>query len=174
MIKIKSQNQLLLRTLNDYFESSAISLRGISSDLYTVDIECNEHSLIVIIDDVKKTFTLPLDIISLTTYLSVKIKNLFILVKGYEYFPYKSLLKKNDKKSYLTDIQNIIFYNLFFSKSGIDKQFLYQIIWDKDKDISINKLDTHLTNLKTQLLKEIGLKINFQSNNKILQLLLID
>ena len=172
MIKIKSQNELLLRTLNDYFDFSGIFLRGISTNLYTVDIKCNDHSLIVIIDDIKKTFNLPLDINSLTSYLSEKIKNLFVLVKGYEYFPYKSLLIKNNKKSYLTDIQNIIFYNLFFSKSGIDKQVLYQIIWDKDKDIYINKLDTHLTNLKTQLMKEIGLNINFQSNNKILQLLI--
>ena len=172
MIKIKSQNQLLLKTLNDYFESSAISLRGITSDLYTVDIECNEHSMIVNINDIKKIFTLPLDINSLTTFLSEKIKNLFVLVKGYEYFPYKSLFIKNDRKSYLTDIQNIIFYNLFFSKTGINKQDLYQTIWDKDKDVSINKLDTHLTNLKTQLMKEIGLEINFQSNKKILQLLI--
>ena len=172
MIKIQSQNQLLLRTLNDYFDANAISLRGISMNLYTVDIKCNDQSLTVMIDDIKKTFTLPLDINSLTSYLSEKIKNLFVLVKDYEYFPYKSLLIKNNKKSYLTDIQNIIFYNLFFSKSGIDKQVLYQIIWDKDKDIYINKLDTHLTNLKTQLMKEIGLNINFQSNNKILQLLI--
>ena len=172
MIKIKSQNELLLRTLNDYFDFSGISLKGISNDLYVVDIENNEHDLMVIIDDIKKTFSLPVDINSLTSFLSEKIKNLFVLVKDYEYFPYKRLMMKNKKKCYLTDIKNIIFYNLYFTKTGIDKHALYQIIWNKDKDIFINKLDTHLTNLKSQLLNEVGLKINFRSNNKILQLLI--
>lgn len=172
MIKINCQNQLLLQTLNDYSVSKGIYLKGISEHLYTVDIKSNEQNLIVAIDKSEKTFSLPIDINSLTSYLSEKIKNLFVLIKGFEYFPYKRLILKNNKKSYLTDIQNIIFYNLFFSKLGIDKQVLYEIIWNKDKDISINKLDTHLTNLKNQLLKEIGLKINFQSNNKILQLLI--
>ena len=174
MIKIISQNQLLLRTLNDYFESSDISLRGVSSDLNTIDINSNEDNLVIIVNGARKIFTLPVNINSLTSYLSEKIKHLFVLVKDYQYFPYKRLIIKNNKKSYLTDIQNIIFYNLFFSKSGIDKHVLYRIIWDKDKDIFINKLDTHLTNLKNQLLKELGLKINFQSNNKILQILLAD
>ena len=172
MIKINSQNQLLLQTLNDYFVSKGIYLRGISEHLYNIDIKSSEQNLIVAIDKSEKTFSLPIDINSLTSYLSEKIKNLFVLIKGFKYFPYKRLILKNNKKSYLTDIQNIIFYNLFFSKLGIDKQVLYEIIWNKDKDISINKLDTHLTNLKTQLLKEIELKINFQSNNKILQLLI--
>ena len=172
MIKINSQNQLLLQTLNDYFVSKGIYLRGISEHLYNIDIKSSEQNLIVAIDKSEKTFSLPIDINSLTSYLSEKIKNLFVVIKGFEYFPYKRLILKNNKKSYLTDIQNIIFYNLFFSKLGIDKQVLYEIIWNKDKDISINKLDTHLTNLKTQLLKEIELKINFQSNNKILQLLI--
>ena len=172
MIKINSQNQLLLQTLNDYFVSKGIYLKGISDHLYTVDIKSNEQNLIVTIDKSEKTFSLPIDINSLTSYLSEKIKNLFVVIKGFEYFPYKRLILRNNKKSYLTDIQNIIFYNLFFSKLGIDKQVLYEIIWNKDKDISINKLDTHLTNLKTQLLKEIELKINFKSNNKTLQLLI--
>ena len=54
----------------------------------------------------------------------------------------------------------------------MDKNFLYQSIWKRDKTISINKLDTHLTNLKNKLKLDLDLKINFQSQNKMLRLLI--
>ena len=170
MIKIKSQNKLLLNSLNDYLENSGIALRGISNDLFTFDVECDEHNLIIKFDNKKKIFNLPVEINVITSYLSEKIKNLFVSFQGYDYYPYKRLIRNKNKKSYLTDIQNTIFYNLYFSKLGIDKQTLYGTIWSEDKNISINKLDTHLTNLKNQLLKELDFKIALQSNKKNLQL----
>ena len=57
-------------------------------------------------------------------------------------------------------------------KEGIDKDYLYNLIWKRDKSIYINKLDTHLTNLKKKLNQELNLKINFQSLNKKLRLLI--
>ena len=61
--------------------------------------------------------------------------------------------------------------NLLKSKDGIDKDTLYQSIWKKDKSIYINKLDTHLTNLK-KLKQELDIKVNFQSQKKNLRLLI--
>ena len=64
------------------------------------------------------------------------------------------------------------FSNLIISKSGINKDKLYRLIWKKDKDISINKLDTHLTNLKNQLKKDLGMNAYFQSQDKTLRLMI--
>ena len=55
---------------------------------------------------------------------------------------------------------------------GIDKEVLYKAIWKKDKSIYINKLDTHLTNLKKKLKLELDIKVNFQSHKKNLRLLI--
>jgi len=41
-----------------------------------------------------------------------------------------------------------------------------------DKLISINKLDTHLTNLKTQISSELGVEISFRSKEKNLKLII--
>ena len=66
----------------------------------------------------------------------------------------------------------MIISNLIVSQQGIEKDNLYNLIWTRDKSIYINKLDTHLTNLKKKLNQELNLKINFQSNNKTLRLLI--
>ena len=66
----------------------------------------------------------------------------------------------------------MIISNLIISDGGLDKDHLYNLIWKRDKSIYINKLDTHLTNLKKKLYQELDLKINFQSHNKKLQLLI--
>ena len=61
---------------------------------------------------------------------------------------------------------------LLTSLEGIDKDVLYKAIWKKDKSIYINKLDTHLTNLKKKLKLELDIKVNFQSHKKNLRLLI--
>ena len=47
---------------------------------------------------------------------------------------------------------------------GINKTDLYKIIWPKDVNIQINKLDTHLTNLKNLLQEHFDYTIKFKSN----------
>ena len=47
---------------------------------------------------------------------------------------------------------------------GIKKTDLYKIIWPNDVDIQINKLDTHLTNLKNLLQEHFDYTIKFKSN----------
>ena len=37
---------------------------------------------------------------------------------------------------------------ILFNEDGFSKEELYKIIWPNDYEISVNKLDTHFTNLK--------------------------
>ena len=82
------------------------------------------------------------------------------------------MLKTIKKKSLLSDIQNIILNNLLLFSEGVDKDILYKSIWKRDQDIHINKLDTHLTNLKKKLKDDLNILINFQSHKKKLRLLI--
>ena len=88
------------------------------------------------------------------------------------YYPFQNFIQTESKKVFLTNIQNLIFSNLINAKQGLDKNVLYETIWKQDKDISINKLDTHLTNLKNLLNSSLNIHITFQSKNKKIELLI--
>ena len=53
---------------------------------------------------------------------------------------------------------------------GVDKNFLYGLIWPNDKDIQINKLDTHVTNLKNKIKNELNFDLKIISNAGLLKL----
>ena len=88
------------------------------------------------------------------------------------YFHYKSIISRHKRKYILSDIQYIIITNLILTDIGVNKESLYKKIWKRDKSIFINKLDTHLTNLKKKLKQELDIKINFQSQNKNLKIII--
>ena len=70
-----------------------------------------------------------------------------------------------EKKSLiLGNIHNLIFSALLLNlTSGVNKSQLYEIIWPNDKNFQINKLDTHLTNLKNLIKEKLGYQINFKT-----------
>ena len=111
-------------------------------------------------------YELPFPIeINIVKNILVKILNNFcIKFENAHYFPQRALVKFNNQSLQLGEIQNSILKNIMLARNGIKKNYLYSIIWPKDKEIAINKIDTHLTNLKNNLLSEIGLKINFRSD----------
>ena len=93
-------------------------------------------------------------------------------------FKMKIHIQKNSK------VDNIIFIDqrgilskrlnqaLINNRSGVLKTDLYNLIWPSDIDIHINKLDTHLTNLKNFLKKELNYDLKFISNHGTIQFLL--
>jgi DNA-binding response OmpR family regulator len=137
-----------------------------------IEIQEKEKNIILNVNGSKKKFIIPIDINILAAEISKKIMNINIQILDYKYFPYQRLITNIKKKSLLSDIQNTIMSKLLIYKEGIDKEGLYQSIWKRDKEVSINKLDTHLTNLKNQLKSDLDLYVNFQSQNKILRLLI--
>jgi DNA-binding response OmpR family regulator len=54
-------------------------------------------------------------------------------------------------------------------KNGISKNELYKILWPNDYEIHLNKIDTHLSNLKNFLHKEINYNLNYSTNNSIIK-----
>ena len=91
--------------------------------------------------------------------------------KKMKYFPYLNKITYGNHHFFLNEIHNKIFANIIFDlEAGINKKDLYQFIWERDKEISINKLDTHLTNLKNLIFKNFNFLINFKSNKNLLYL----
>ena len=153
------QKNILLSSTNENYQT-------------VIDIQDNEKVIKVYINDYKTEIPIPIDINFLNSKILEKIFEVNFPIGNFKYFPYKRVIRYQNKKSFLSDIQNLIISNLIVGQQGIDKDNLYNLIWKRDKSIYINKLDTHLTNLKKKLNQELNLKINFQSHNKTLRLLI--
>ena len=153
------QKNILLSSTNENYQT-------------VIDIQDNEKVINVFINGDKIEIPLPIDINFLNSKILEKIIEVNFPLGDYKYFPYKRVISYQNKKSLLSDIQNLIISNLIVNQQGLDKDNLYNLIWKRDKSIYINKLDTHLTNLKKKLNQELNLKINFQSHNKTLRLLI--
>ena len=173
MIKLICDNQLLYKTLSNYLIQKDILLAP-SNNIHqiVIEIQDREKSIILNINGYKIDISLPIDINFLNSQILKKIIDINFPIGSYKYFPYQRVISNQDKKALLSEIQNLIISNLIVNKEGIDKDNLYNLIWKRDKSIYINKLDTHLTNLKKKLNQELNLKIYFQSHNKILRLLI--
>ncbi len=99
------------------------------------------------------------------------VSNKSIYLNNFKYYPFKQLMMNEKKNIHFSDIQNKIMIHLLLNpESGIKKIELIKNIWPKDKDIFLNKLDTHLTNLKNQMLSELGFDLKFSSKLGILKL----
>ena len=173
MIKIKCDDDFLKKNFIDLFDQKNFFLSLYLSDqhFFVITILKKEGFLEFLINDEKIKFNLPKSFSEIFEKLFKKISNISIIVENYEYYPFKQLMKKNEKNILLTDIQNTIMCNLLLnSKKGINKTDLIKIVWPNDKEIFFNKLDTHLTNLKKNLLTDIGYDLKFSSKAGIIKL----
>ena len=173
MIKITCNDELFYSTIiNLLVRKNFVSEKNVDKFFAIINVEVKNNNIYLECEDKQENLSLPIDVNLLLGQILRIISDIKISKDEYDYFPYQRLLLRDSKKSLLSDIQNIIFSNLVISKSGINKDNLYSLIWKKDKDISMNKLDTHLTNLKNQLKNDLGITANFQSQDKTLRLLI--
>ncbi len=173
MIKLICDDQLLYETLAAYLSQKNPILLSSNKNYQTVlQIKSYEKYVKIEINNYIAEISKPIDINFLNSQILKKIIDINFPLGRHNYFPYQRVISSQNEKVYLSDIQNLIISNLIINQQGIDKNNLYNLIWKKDKSIHINKLDTHLTNLKKKLDQELNLKIYFQSQNKILRLLI--
>tara|TARA_Y200000002_G_scaffold301088_1_gene256179 strand:- start:1129 stop:1653 length:525 start_codon:yes stop_codon:yes gene_type:complete len=173
LIKLDCDNYLVKQTLTDYLEKKNFSLVSENEIYFTKIKVCEtEKNICLTIDDLKKEISLPVDLNLLSSEILKTIADVSLSISNYQYFPFQRLVKNSKKKSLLSDIQNIILNTILLCKEGIDKDHLYKKIWKRDKSIQINKLDTHLTNLKNKLKDDLDLNVNFHSHEKKLRLLI--
>lgn len=87
-----------------------------------------------------------------------------------KFYPSTGAIALNDQTAWLSEKQNKILSRLVCFKKGIERKNLYLSIWPRDKDISENKLDTHLTNLKNLIFNFSDYSLKFSSLKGIIKL----
>lgn len=119
----------------------------------------------------KKIITTPFNFNKLSKEIE-KISNYFFFnFNNAKYYPYLNKIIHNEKTLLLNDLHNKILINLiYFNDQGLNKLDLYKFLWNNDKNVFINKLDTHLTNLKNLIFNNIDVKLKFKSINNLIYL----
>ena len=173
MLKLNCNIEKLSPIISNLFEQK-ILVNKVQPDNYyaSINIVVNKNNIILEADGKKTNLSLPIDINNFYKQILSILSDVKLSIESFNYYPYQRLLSKEHRKSFLSDIQNTIISSLITSSEGINKEVLYKFIWKKDKIIAINKLDTHLSNLKNQLKKDLSVNIVFQSKDKFLRLLI--
>lgn len=173
MIKVECQDPLLLKSLLSLFEQKKIISSVNPSNYFNlIKVEHSYKSISLNVDNKKFNFLEPVNLNELIKMIQAHLTDYCISFDHFDYLPYQRIILRNKKKIFLTEIQNNILTTLFLNKEGLNKDEVYKLIWPMDKLISINKLDTHLTNLKTQISSELGVEISFRSKEKNLKLII--
>ena len=134
--------------------------------------QSHEYIQIKLSNNDKINLKTPINISSFFGGLIDLIKDIKIDLDSFSYRPVLHEVETENKKLHLGNIHNIILSNLILAEDkGINNTTLYNKIWPKDQSISINKLDTHLTNLKNKLHNNLNLKINIFTTNSQIQLI---
>ena len=173
MISIKCEDEFLKRIITSFLEQKNFIFKKKYLDKYffQLNIYQEENKLNFSIDDDEIKISLPKNNNEIFKKIYDFVSNRGIVVNNYKYFPFKQIMKKENKISFLSEIQNEIMIHLLLNLSdGIEKIELIKKIWPNDKDIFLNKLDTHLTNLKNQLSKDLDFKLKFSSKSSLLKL----
>lgn len=173
MIIFKSVDSFLEIHFNNLIRQLNLYSVDTNKNFISIDLISNNDQLILDVVNENIKFNLPLNFNEFFVFLKNKLISTFLIIENIKFYPFKNLIVYNDSNFYLKDIHNIIFSNLILDiDRGINKTDLYKILWPQDKDISINKLDTHLTNLKNQIYDNLKLQLQVNSKNNLLKLII--
>lgn len=176
MIYLDCQNEFLKKNLFDLFRQLSLDYlfeEKKENSPFSITIFFQEQFLKITsneISDIKMYLPLRLDQI-IDTIEKVS-KKFFINIANVKYYPLNQSILFGEKIMKLNLIHNKILMQLSLHKNGLPKSYLYKLIWPMDKEYSVNKLDTHITNLKNSIIEETKLNINFESNNGVLKLII--
>ena len=175
MFLLMSDDEFTLKSISHLFNQRDYyyTLDESKKHFFTVKIKKFEKELQI--KSFQKIFTLkiPVTFNLLSATLSKLLQDHSIEIDSIKFYPFRQSLHYKEKYTNLGNIHFIIFSQLILSyPDRIEKVDLYNNIWPKDKDYQMNKLDTHLTNLKNYLDEKIELKLNFSSNSGQIKLII--
>lgn len=173
MINIEFENDFISESVLEILKQiDFLIITNENNSFATIKIVQKKDVILLLLDDKKIRFKLPIEFQVLFQNIQNLLTNVVVAKESFNYFPFQSLIIKNNKKLLLTELQNKLFSSLLLNKQGIGKEDLYKLIWPNDRNLSFNKIETHMTNLKNYLKSELDLFIKIQSNNKLINLII--
>ena len=165
MFLIKSEDLFLKEQIKNLLIQKNFPIN--SSDNLTSEIifiSQKKENMIIKFNEEVSSIDLPADINNVFKEIIAQTINLSFKLNHLNYYPLKQSLVINNNELKLGYTHNQIFIE--FSNNitqPINKEHLYKKLWPQDKTISLNKIDTHLTNLKNLIKKILNHEINFKT-----------
>lgn len=175
MFNIKTNNNFLEKKILELFIQKGLRINQNnhynSSGL--IELNFNNSFLKLKFENQKVEVKYPINFSSLWHNIFYLLVDHKVSFGQLDYFPMKELISHQNIEIKLTHTQNLIIQNILQMKNQkISKIDLYKNIWPNDVDTHINKLDTHLTNLKNMLLQKFGYNLQFNSSAGVLTFLI--
>lgn len=174
MILINCNNDFLIKHLINLFGQKGIITvnKKTSNYFFELTINLNLDKIIIKNKDRIINFQTPILFSSIFSNIYELLSYNYISIGKFEYNPLIQSIRSNKKIYILGRIHNLILHNVILNKNGLHKEKLYSLIWPQDKEIQINKLDTHITNLKKKIVEHLNIELNFISNVSNLRLVI--
>lgn len=174
MFLLSSTNSLFIDKLINVFNQTSHLFTTDQSKKYYQEIKFeikNNRINIQIQNKIESMLYAPIRIPDIFNEITSLLKHLNISAGSLIYNPIQQRVSYNNLSIELGIIHNLIFSSFILNQNeGIEKRLLYLKIWPEDKNIFINKLDTHLTNLKNKFKKELDYDLSFKSLNGLIYL----
>ena len=138
-----------------------------------IKITKNKNQISIIYNNVGLTkIDLPCSFENIFKQIKNILNEIFFMNEDFKFFPYAKKFEYEGNHLNINEIHNIILSNLLiYKKEGVKKSELYFSIWPNDKNQHLNKLDTHLTNLKNILKEKAKYTLGFNSSKGVIKLL---
>ena len=173
MIEFKCNNNFLNKSFTDLFkQKNFIEINSLKIPNNIIQIEDSTDKITIAFNSFKKQFMKPTTFSVIFNDLRKEIVKIKYEFNSLFYFPFLREIVNGEISIHLSDIQNKILLQLVLNENEVNKEELYKFIWPNDKEISINKLDTHLTNLKSLILDKLKFEFKIRSLDKTLKLII--
>jgi len=174
MYLVMSNNKFLEENITKLFLQKGIEVSNDRNSKFYESINLIQKEPILKIfigGKFKFSITLPTNFESIFNKINDFLSLIFIKYEDIKYFPINQKIVLENKVIKLGIIHNIIISMcLLYLKDGVNKFSLYEKLWPEDKDVYMNKLDTHLTNLKNKIGQGLLKEIKFLTKNNNLYL----
>ena len=174
MFLIESNDEFLINNLIHLSIQKKINLIFKPNSYYfsKIFIHSNKKNIEIIYNDKNYKISKPFKYDKIFSCIINNLSVFYFQFHRSYYYPVKQIFIFEKKSVRLGKIHHEILSNLLLRyKDGINKFDLYQIIWPEDKDMSINKLETHITNLKNLLHSKVGFSFDIPSNSGQLRII---
>ena len=171
MFLLESDDLLLVSSVSSILNQKDIFHTLEKEEKYFFTLKLIQKNKHIELKSLSNTFKIetPTTISCLVKNISDYFVHFTLDIKGAKYYPLKRSLVYKNKEAYLGEIHFIIFSQLMLNRDeGINRIQLYKYIWPMDKDLQLNKLDTHLTNLKNYLKEKLNLSLLFFSRSGLI------
>ena len=165
MYKIECKDKFLLRQISGSLNYFDIPIVNIETKCYgQIFLESNKNKIDLNFQNIQKSFFLPCRVIELVNEIKIILLDHYIKFDSLFYYPMRQILSSNISSLKLRHIHNIIIEEILKNfDHQMSKEYLYKCIWPNDHEVQLNKLDTHLTNLKNTLRDSLNYNLIFKS-----------